>query len=86
MSEPAWQSAYVLALAVSFALEIALLALVWRERDVRGAPGVAAALHRLILRRTLEKSYEARRQGQWEGRRGGGEEKDAGPGGSRTGE
>jgi PAS domain-containing protein len=44
MSEPVWQSAYVLALAASFALEIALLALVWRERDVRGAPGVAAAV------------------------------------------
>ena len=44
MSDGVWQAAYLAALAASFALEIALLGLVWRERDVRGAPAVAAAV------------------------------------------
>ena len=44
MNDDVWQVAYLAALAASFALEIALLALVWRERDVRGAPAFAAAV------------------------------------------
>lgn len=44
MSDDVWQAAYLAALAASFALQIALLALVWRGRDVRGAPAVAAAV------------------------------------------